>query len=393
MVLYSRSTIATGSGDQEMRPAWCIMSTVLYVRSLLRCRTAILSVLIIAVVFSLTPSPLRAEDPDLAQIAKRLKQWRSSFANLRIAYDSWGTKWLKDQQAIRPSPADRFYHHEWVWADVGAIRSEEWSHKDGRITAREAAGADARTLRHFRAFYAAKNGTFDFPSRLELGRLATSQATSIKIVTPLTFIYAPMTGKWLGERLDRGYGKLEEYENVDGAKCARVNVQDGNLTSLLWLDSEHDFLVRRIRPDPDVPQGGFLFDVTEFQKNGAIWFPKRGVSNRHGDTSDDATHWYVVEVTTNMPLDGNLFDPPAPQVGTRIEDQNRRVYVFGEKRSGKIREGQITEPTAEGVSGPNSPIVAKPPIPIAIWWSGGLLTAAIALVLLATAIVVWRRGA
>ena len=332
-----------------------------------------------------------AQDPDLPEIAQALQAWRASFVNLRVVHERWGPKWLKDPEAARPLPGDRFFRDEWVWADVGAFRTEKWLYEEGRIVGHSSWAANGPTMRHFRARYD-KPGEPDFLGRLEIGRMDSALPASPLMVTPLAILYAPLHCEWLGDALAQGRGTLEEYEAVDGARCARIRMDNPGLVHIVWLDPAHDFLVRRVRPDPEKPETGFLFDVEEFQRAGGVWFPKRGTLGYHGDKPGEGVHWVVTEVALNEPLRAGFFEPPAPQIGTVVAEPNGRVYRYGEKRPGETREREIAEQARANVPEAAQPVSAVPPLPPAIWWSRVLLLGSTLLLLFGVAAWAgWRR--
>ncbi len=368
---------------------------------------AVLAVAIVAASLVTQSVSVQAQDPDLSKIAQALQSWRSSFVNLRVVFEWWGRNWLKDPEAARPLPEDRFFREEWVWADVGAVRTEEWLYEEGRLKAHEVAGANGRTLRSFQAVYGENGDPSDFLSRLRVKRMLTSAPMSVRNVPPLTFLYAPVTCEWLGDRLLRrdprpgmGMGDarpklevtLQGYEDIGGARCARVRIQ-GVVSNVLWLDPARDFLVRRVRPDPQQPDGGYVFDVEEFQRVGTTWFPKRGTLGRHGDKPGDWVHWLVTEVAFNLPLDAEFFEPPAPQIGTVVSEPNGRVYRFGEKRPREARGAEIADQAKKNVFEAGQPVSAAPPLPRAIWWSRLLLLGSTLLLLFGIAAwALWHRS-
>jgi len=342
--------------------------------------------------FAASP-PVRGQDPDLAQIAHRLQQWRSSFVNLRAVWEWWTPSLLKNPRAARPSPDEKFDRVEWVWADFGAVRRKTWFCENGEMRGPMIDGGDGRTLRSFKASYVDKPGQAQFLKSLSIFRMASPEPWSVLVVEPLADLYDAQYAVWLGDRLAQGQGELEKHEDIEGVPCARVRIDDRHFFNTLWLDPRHDLLVRRIRPHPQKPVGGFVFDVEEFQRVGAIWFPKRGTLGRDNDKPSEMRRWLVTDVALNLALDAKFFAPPAPEVGTRVEDMAKgSAYVFGEKRRGQTREGEIAEGAKKNLSEADSRATADAPLSRTLWWSGLLLVVSVSLLVTGVGVLWWRRS-
>jgi hypothetical protein len=351
---------------------------------------------ILAVAVCATPRPASGKAPDLAEIALTLKRWRSSFVNVRLVWETWDPNYIKDKDASRPSPDDRFNRHEWIWSDVGAARHEFWLYSKGRAEIHELEGCDARKVQSFRATYPEKPEKFGFLSKLELLDMSSAQPKSSTSVEPLAELYRPYAARWLGDTLAEGKGTLEGYDDIGGAPCARVKIPG----AVLWLDEGHDFLVRRIRPATE-EKGGSLFDAEEFQRVGGVWFPKRGSygarfpkRTSRGEAvnaPDEVVRWLVTDATVNQAVDAKLFAPPAPSPGMLVQDvRTRKSYIHGQKRPGEMREGQIAEEAQKNVSEGESGVSAATPGSHGLWWSALLLV--VSLVLLLIGVLLWRRS-
>jgi hypothetical protein len=328
-----------------------------------------------------------AAEPDLATIIQRLREWRSSFVNVRLAFEYWGPEFI-DEGASRPSPGDPFIRADWIWTDMGTGRMEYSLHRDGGILSRNVTGCDGRKLQRFAATYRDEPERPGFLKSLKLGRMSSPKPTSKWGVMPLLEVYDAPHAEWLGDRLAEQTAELLGYGEVDGERCAKVSFN----AQVLWLDPAHDFLVKRISRSRLGGDTDILFDVEEFQRVGEVWLPLRGTERRSGDAPDDITRWLVTEAAVNEALDPALFEPPAPSVGTRVEDANLgKNYRFGDKRPGETREREIAKQAKHNLSPTEKVIAVETFSSDLLWWSGLLLAVCLALLLVQGGIVLWRR--
>lgn len=335
-----------------------------------------------------TPGQVNGKDPDLAEIAQKLKRWRSSFVTMRLVWVLWNPEHVKNKHAATPSPEDIFTREQFDWIDAGAARRDTWGHKEGRQLEHVYEGGNARTRVAFRAMYPESPERPGFLSELDLVGMPSPEPKTSFSVTPLQDIYRGFEARWLGDRLAQGNGKLEGYEELDGVRCARVTID----YAALWLDTTHDFLVRRVRP-PSADVAGVRFDVEEYQRvPPGIWFPKRGTHSSTAYRTDDTVGWLVTEVALNESIPSDRFDPPAPMVGTHVVDRRSgKSYVFGEKRAGDLRENAIAAQAEKNLSESESVFSVHTGRWGILSWSAMLLCGSVVLLLIGIVIAVRRR--
>lgn len=335
-------------------------------------------------------APVGADDPpsiDLDEISRRLTQWRASFVNVRVVWELRSLpetdEPVGDEWSWPPDPAagSLFDRDEWIWADHGLDLLEERSffYEDGgsRIHSIEAFNGPKGVV--FRAqFRRLTEGKPEEFSDLLLAGLGAGKPTSRKVRTPVKELYWPANAAWLPEMLSKWKWKLEEIEDVAGEPCARIvpvpGGDDGKAYfGVLWLDLNHDCLVRRHRrPEIAGQISGVDFIVDEFQRlEGGIWFPKRGRIQLGGTPHEN--HLFVVtEAAVNQSLDLSRFNPPAPAVGTVVDDHGRS-YTHGVSTAQAVQEAK-TNGAGEKKSGASS---AVPPTSSWVWPSAALAAVSI----------------
>lgn len=345
-------------------------------------------------IFCAVPVSLLADDSTnigLDEIARRLTQWRASFVNLRLVWELRSLPESDEPVVDWPPPPDPdsgalFCRKEWIWADHGLDFLEDHSffYEDGssKVHIVEAFNGPKGVV--FRAlFHKPAGGPEEFKA-LHLKGLGVGKPTSSIERTPVSGLYRPGHAAWLPELLAKWEWKLEKIEDVGGDPCARVAAltDDGRWFETLWLDVNHDCLVRRRTAMVSGKRTGFDVVIDEFQTlAGGIWFPKRGriqlmPLGREGASVPNENQMFVVtEAVTNQPLDLSRFDPPSPQVGTVVDDHGR-PYRHGISGSG-AGEGAIKSTAVE--AGSRSPSAA-PPRP-GWFWSGVLISIAVVLLL------------
>ncbi|HJT31883.1 MAG TPA: hypothetical protein VJ783_07495, partial [Pirellulales bacterium] len=237
---------------------------------------------------------------DLEEITRRLTQWRASFHNLRLVWELRSLPKTKEAVVEWPPPPDPttsslFSRREWIWGAEGLELLEERSffYPDG--------GSEMHSIE---AFNVPKDlvflANFQQPPRgaeklvkLVLDGSTDGKPPSEKMRTPLQSLYWPDRAAWLPEILAHGDWKVDKIEDVGGDPCARLaaeqpySVQGVGLGDL-WLDLNHDCLVRRHRRRGTGTVLGDDFIVDEYQQlEGGVWFPKRGRMQFAGSPYDN----------------------------------------------------------------------------------------------------------
>lgn len=300
-----------------------------------------LTVLALVTALSASAASTRADDPpniSLDEIAQRLTQWRNSFANLRVVWELRSlpeTDNAVDEWPAPPDPtmAPLFARQEWIWADHGLDRLEDWFffYDDGSSEVHSIEAFNGPKGVVFRAHF--RKPSEQEPEKfvdLVLRGLGTGNSTSSINRAAMEGLYWPVIAEWLPEIFSKWKWELEAVEEVAGERCARIvasDPQSPEIVHILWLDLSHDCLVRRHRGRTENPSRPD-FIVDEFQRlESGIWFPKRG-RQQLGGTPHENHVFVVTEAAVNESIDLARFDPPEPAVGTVVDDHGR-PYTHG----------------------------------------------------------------
>lgn len=324
----------------------------------------------------------------LSEIVRRVTDWRDSFASLQV---TWEVRSLpeSDSEVVdwsappEPESARLFARDEWIWADHGLDLFEHrafyWTEGAVGVHTKEVFNGPKGTV--FRASFRKPPGGAEQLDQLELSGLGTGKPTSRISRGPMDGLYSPGTATWLPEILTSWNWKVESVDEVCGNPCVRISGRhpestDVSSVHILWLDLNHDCLVRRYRRPV---KGGFDFIVDEFQQlQNGIWFPKRG--RRQLNSTPYENHLIVVtEAYVNQPVDLARLEPPALEVGTVVNDGHGRIYRYGVAHAPSVPNANrdLVDPTTTV-----SPLSAAPPSFNWLWYSGPMLCVSILLVLL-----------
>lgn len=225
-------------------------------------------------------------------------------------------------------------------------------------------------------------GPEKFPG-LELWGLGVGKPISATRRLATAWQYWSGFAEWLPSILDKWKWELETVEDVAGQPCARLAAtrDDSPFTDVLWLDLEHDCLVRRHR----YRKLSGIWDteadeiVDEFQRlEGGIWFPKRGRSQLAGTPHEN--HLFVVtEAAVNVSLDLARFEPPTPREGTVVIDNIGYFKRQAGQGLGMNPPGFFCRPgdTADAALA-RMRAAARQPTPEWVWWSGAFASASLA---------------
>jgi hypothetical protein len=294
------------------------------------------------------------DDIDLKEITRQLTEWRSSFNNLRVVWELRKLPDTTEPELPSSAPPDAqaaklWERKEWIWAEDGdGLDLVEWwsfFDSDGSCKAHSRDVYKGEKDAVFHAQYVnPQEGAPEEFVRLELYHSYGRRASPV-IRTPLYGLYWGGVGSsttWLPDFLSRRECKLEEIEQIGGQPCARITAVErgplGESIDILWLDLNHDCLVRRRRAPPSARQSdGWDFIVDEFQRlEGGVWFPRRGriqtgTTQPSGSPGPNEVQTFVVtEAAVNQSLDLARFETPAPAVGTFVTDyRTRRSYTHG----------------------------------------------------------------
>jgi hypothetical protein len=319
----------------------------------------------------------------LDEIKQRLTEWRGSFVNVRVV---WEVRILpQTEEAVEewppppdPESAPCFARWKWIWADHGLDLTESWRgfYEDGSSKGHTIEVFNAPKGFSFRAH-------FQKPTREEPEKYQDVEIFGLGVGKPISSIeqeateslYWPGFAAWLPEILSKWKWELEEVEDVGGRPCARIAAirDEGTrweIFEVLWLDLDHDCLVRRHRRRTlsGIWGKGRDFIVDDFQQlDAGIWFPKRCRMQVPNPGMPYDNHLIVVtEAAVNERIDLSGFDPPAPGPGTAVADHigyYRRTA--GESASAV---GSTVVDQADQSSRPS----AVPPMQSWVWWSSGL---------------------
>lgn len=339
-------------------------------------------------------SRARAEDDasiSMEEVTRRVTEWRSSFVNVHVV---WELRTLPEtDEAVdewppppEPETAPLFARREWFWADHGLDLLEDWFffHADGTSKAHSIDAFNGPKGFTFRAHF--EKPAVSEPENyrdLQLLGLGVGKPISRMARDAMDGLYWSEFAEWLPQVLSKWKWTLEEVEQVGGAPCARISArreESAKFTwvEVLWLDLNHDCLVRRRRQRALNGQWGRAGDfiVDEFQRlDAGIWFPKRARSQL--GTIPHENHLVVItKATVNESLDLSRFDPPAPRPGTAVVDN---VGYFGRAPAGLKNQGSEAGQTDPAVANANMAFhrSAAGPTPSWFWWSATLASLSI----------------
>lgn len=326
---------------------------------------------------------------DLAEIARRVTAWRASFVNVRVVWEVRGLPETNETVVEWPPPPDAgsgslFGRQEWIWADHGLDLLEDrfFFYDDGSSRRHSIETFNGPKGVVFRAqFRKPKDGPEELEDLLLQG-LGAGKPISAFTRTPMWGLYWPNSAQWLPELLSEWKWNLAAIEDVGGEPCARIEaVQPGDLgvdfTEILWLDLNHDCLVRR-QSSPAIAgrRTSRDFIVDEFQRlEGAIWFPKRGRLQLGGTQSNDNQIFVVADAAVNQSIDLTRFEPPTPAVGTVVDDHGRS-YRYGVPAPAVQQSANVNAAGTKSGEMPGG-ASAAPPTPGWLWWSAGLVSVSV----------------
>ena len=323
--------------------------------------------------FATTVPVNAAEDPevDLPYVIERLQQWRGSFVSLHVSWEQRDlsnstnqplTEWTLPEDWQNARLLRRF---DWVWGEFGMEVLDQKSFLDSE-------GGSKRTLDVFNADKGIKyHALYEHPESEEesLTRLTILPVWTVKPVSmipryPFQGLYWNGTAAWLPEVLASSLTwKIDGTELVHDSLCVRI-VRQPNGTETLWLDIEHEYLVRRYHASQS-----FDYLVDDFQQvPSGIWIPARGRLQLMTSPIENSV-WNVTNARVNQPLNDSRLGSPAPEVGTIVNDS-----------APKIDEMPITlAPTARGegerIRGSRNPSSREKDEPLStkwIWWTIGI---------------------
>lgn len=304
---------------------------------------------------------LAADEIDLDTIRHRLEEWRREIVNLRMVWERRSMK-MPNQAALPewtvPGSQQEYplsSRSEWIWTDrrMELLELGSFSSRDGRRTSVTTEVFNGQKGIAFRASYDTPSDGAETLKDLLIYKTGAGAPFVSSERLPLRGLYWLGGAQWLPEKLMEWTWTFEGIEDVAGSRCARIATVDQTHRApsllrikTLWLDLEHDCLVRRYR-NWTIPESGSGTDfmVDEFQRlEKGIWFPKRGRRQLQGSAEPYENQlWEVTEVAINELLDHQRFEPPAPQIGTIVTDGDK-TYTYGEPRAAKA----AGEPTNGG---------------------------------------------
>lgn len=350
--------------------------------------------------FSLCPSGIHAADPTLPEITEALKHWTSSIGTLRLQYERrTPEKLLADHPELRGRASlDGYYFStDFVWTDYGASRIETHLHWDGKPSWRYLSGCDGGIS--FGTDYSSDEDCCDELRTLSLLRSSGGRLRGETLHAPLYGVWECRSGEWLSDLVETRPATLDGFEVLGTReRCARVSIDVPDLLTHIsvWLTPEFDWLPRRViqtvvsTADAAV-ESTCIQEIHTYQfVEPGLWFPWSGKLDFAGLAID----WQVKDIGINQRFDAGFFAPPAPQVGTWVEDHIRgRHYAHGgaagEKRIEERRAQQATRNLAaasvEPVAGPA--VTADVPSPRLRYWSAALFGVS----LLALGYAFWLR--
>ncbi|HUG17334.1 MAG TPA: hypothetical protein VMM56_00050 [Planctomycetaceae bacterium] len=359
-------------------------------------RVVFLIALLAVFVIPLTPSGV-ADEPevDLPYVIERLKEWRSSFANIRVEWDlliyrNGPTAPLSDWSAPDIGAGEPMLKCKWIWADDGMLFYELAGDGPGDRS-RTVSAYNGREGMAFRSAFQPQDGGAEKLRLLTVRGPGTGKPISVFCPPPLDGMYWNGSVRWLPEVLSDRTWISRGFEEIGGYRCLRL-VTAPDTPGLgsprnVWLDPDRGCLVRRFMStrdgDADLPWVDVIVDEFQQLPDGQ-WFPKRGRMQLQPEPINQL--WVVTDVAFNEQLDIKQFRPPEPEDGTLMDDRGRS-YVHGQQRrvsvATDVPDSKVKP--SERQTGPT----ATPPATM-WWWSAGL--AVVSLLFLSLGVWFrWRR--
>ena len=323
----------------------------------------------------------------LDQIRARATQWRASFVNLRIEYDSRSlpategavVDWAPLVADLESAP--RFAQTEWIWADHGLDLYDDrgfyWT--SGVLGFRHVDVFNCPASLAFRASYQKSTDGIEALKHLQIRGAGAGKPTSWMNRVPMTGLYWPGRVEWLPDILARREWTLEGVEPILGEPCAKIASHylagTHEFVDTFWLDLKHDCLPRRCRTQsgPSL-NGGTDFVVDELQQlEGGLWFPKQARLQLRGKPNQNQLI-VVTKAEINQSLDLPRFEPPPPENGTAVSDARTGVvYTHGVQSR---PQEQASEPTP---GADMSHLLSAVPAGSGMFWAALMICASLAL--------------
>ena len=346
-----------------------------------------------------SPAPGHAQNPDkidLAEITQRLTKWRESFVNLRMVYELRSLEMTTDKPLTDwPAPEDPqsfrlFNRAEWIWADHGLDLLEDRFFPVQPLGIHNIDVFNGPKGVVFRAKYRQTPEGKEELKELYLRGLGAGKPTSMKSRVAIEGLYLSGLGAWLPEvlTLPEWQYTFEAIEEVGGEPCARfAKIYSADVSYRLWFDLNHDCLLRRKVFQTKTGSRDYMVDEFQRLENG-IWFPKRGRFQMIESKESENQLWVITEAVVNQSLDLSRFDPPAPVVGTVVDDGKGNVRVHG-VAAAVSQPGASPNVGGGAMPQQSTPRSATPPTSPWVWWSSGLLLTSF--VFLVAGVSFWRR--
>lgn len=260
----------------------------------------------------LRPATASHAQETIDDVARELRAWRAKIQSLRVE-----EQWTCREHLQGRSEAMRrlsevelqgyFNRNIWTWKSDGRSRYEYLTFENHQLIQRELLTCDG----HLRA-------------NAEFGR----GPVAVKNMTRLEIAPSHLFSGLQGERLFSLQSLLGVVtEVIDGKWQLSYPPTPGNPLialengrQLVWLDRRYQYLP--VRRQFLGSKSSFGNQITEFQKvDGVLWFPLRGWNEY-----SDGPHalWEVRVVQLNAEFPEADFEPPPPDVGTRVNNQYRQ---------------------------------------------------------------------
>lgn len=309
------------------------------------------------------PGFAETQPPEAAQAAlvdaiAKLKAWRGSFSTLRVQY-----KWANPSQLVARLPALKdderklagWYHEtEWSWTDRQLARESTQHFEDDLLKTREVWGYNQRL-----AFSAIYEGDSRFPKQLVAGPAGLGHSPQIRPCVPLHMLCFPKEA-WLPDLIEKNSTVPVRQAEIHGSTCVgfRMNAE---ATDVIWLDPQHDGLVRRTESN-----AGLNWECTEFQQlKSGRWFPRRGHYAAAG--ASDQPYWFeVLAVEMNQPMPASDFEPPPFDSTTTVTDRTHGLLeAASRRRPPRTVASAAAEPAT--TAAPQRAITATPHRSLWLW--------------------------
>lgn len=307
-------------------------------------RCASISILVLVSV-----APKIGASESLEDIAKSLREWRSSFVSVRVvAEQRCPFAVRRDHPALADASDEKiakyYWQTDWTWTDWGALKIERRTFLDGILTYRTLTATDGKEW--FHADFA--DGDAERLKSIRILKARQSNPQISENFPPLHHLWDAGRGRWLDRSLLENYAAGQwNLTNPNSSNDPNIVTVDSRF-EVLELDRTHNLIPRSSFPkvDPEYGKRGRIYYVDEYQEvKPGIYFPKYCRMRQPHEGEECNSFWDLKSVVLNETYPRSYFAPPPMSPGTLVA---REVP-------------KIPNPKSETPAPPQNPISATPP--------------------------------